>query len=150
MCRKLLALTAILATGASCGQPSPVKITVTLVQNDASADVSAHSDGARAEVAMARCCFLQVADAGGNDAAATDSCSILARNGLGVTESCLSSNEGGTYGLWTCGANADASQLQCSDNGLSCGIGDPCMLVDIGCAGVVQACGLPPYTPPPG
>jgi hypothetical protein len=144
----LLALAAILATGGACSQTSPVKVTVTLIESDASADVSILSDGAQAEVGMARCCILQGVGAG--DAAATDACSVLARNGLGVSEPCLGSNTGGTYGLWTCGADADASQLQCSDSGLSCNAGDPCTLVDVGCPGVVQACGSSPGTPPPG
>jgi hypothetical protein len=148
--RTLLALAAILSTGEACSQPSAVKITVTLIESDASADVPEISDGRPAEMAMARCCVSQIADAGGGDAAATDSCSILGRNGLGVSEPCLSSNGGGTYGLWTCGADAGASQLQCGDNGLSCSVGDPCTLVDVGCPGIVQPCAFTPYTPPPG
>jgi hypothetical protein len=132
MRRTLLALAAILAA----------------VLGDAAADVS---DGAQAEVGMARCCVLAT-DAGVN---LSDQCSLAAHGvtqpdaaALGLSEPCLGGNSGGTYGLWTCGAEADASQIQCSDNGLSCSVGDPCTLVDVGCSGVVQACVFTPYTPP--
>jgi hypothetical protein len=150
MRRTLLALAAILAAGEACSQSAPLKITVTLVLGDAAADVS---DGAQAEVGMARCCVLAT-DAGVN---LSDQCSLAAHGvtgpdaaALGLSEPCLSGNSGGTYGLWTCGAEADASQIQCRDNGLSCSLGDPCTLVDVGCSGVVQACVFTPYTPPPG
>jgi hypothetical protein len=62
----------------------------------------------------------------------------------------LTSNAGGTYGRWTCGPGADAAQNQCDDNGLSCSVGEPCTLVDVGCPGVVEACAFTPYTPPSG
>jgi hypothetical protein len=143
MRRALLAFVALMALADGCGQGgSAVKVSLTLTESDAGLDAS---DGATAEVAMARCCALQVADAA---ASATDNCSVLARNGVGVVESCLSNNSGGTYGLWTCGTGSP--QIQCGDNGFTCNLGDPCTLVDVGCPGVVQACSFTPYTPPPG
>jgi hypothetical protein len=141
MRKALLTFVAMLALTDKCGQGgSAVKVSVTLIVSDAGSDAS---DGATAEMAMARCCALQVADAG-----AAGSCLVLASNGLGVAEPCLGGNSGGTYGLWTCGT--ESPQMQCGDNGLSCNVGDPCTLVDVGCPGVVQACTFTPYTPPPG
>jgi hypothetical protein len=149
--RTILALVAVLAL-ASCGQSSPAKISVMLIQSEAGIDASDGSSAeAEAEAVMRRCCALRVADAAAGDAAtsgATDSCSVLARNGIGVVEPCLNSNSGGTYGLWTCGTASP--QKQCGDNGLTCSIGDSCTLVDVGCPGVVQDCAFTPYTPPPG
>jgi hypothetical protein len=146
MQRTIVALAAVLALADGCGQSSPAKIAVTL--SEAGVDAS---DGASVPNSMGRCCALPPVDAGSGDAAATlgaaDNCSVIARNGLGVVEACLSSNSAGTYGLWTCGTGSP--QLQCGDNGLSCTVGDPCTLVDIGCPGVVQACTFNPYTPPP-
>ena len=147
MQRTIVALAAVLALASGCGQSSPAKISVSL--SDAGIDAS---DGSSVPSSMGRCCVLPPVDAGTGDAAAAlgaaDNCSVIARNGFGVVEPCLSSNSGGTYGLWTCGTASP--QLQCGDNGLSCSVGDPCTLVDIGCPGVVQACTFNPYTPPPG
>jgi hypothetical protein len=146
--RTILALVAALALADGCSQSSSAKISVTLIESEAGVDAS---DGSSVEVVMGRCCALQVADAAAGDAATTgaaDSCSVLARHGIGVVEPCLSSNSGGTYGLWTCGAASP--QMQCGDNGLTCSLGDPCTLVDVGCPGVVQDCTVTPYTPPPG
>jgi len=147
MQRTVLALVAVLSLVASCG--SSGKMSTTLLEGGAGADAS---DGPSDRAVMARCCALPLMDAGSGDAAATlgaaDNCSVLAGNGFGVVEPCLSVNSGGTYGLWTCGTASP--QMQCADNGLSCSVGDPCTLVDIGCAGVVQACTFTPYTPPSG
>lgn len=148
MQRTILALVAVLALADGCGQSSPAKISVMLIESEAGVDAS---DGSSAEAVMGRCCALQVADAAAGDAAtsgAADSCSVLARNGIGVVEPCLNGNSGGTYGLWTCGTSSP--QMQCRDSGLTCSIGDPCTLVDIGCPGVVQDCAFTPSTPAPG
>ena len=146
MQRTVLALVAVLALVGGCG--SSGKMSMTLLEGGA----GAVSDGPSDKAVMARCCALPLMDAGSGDAAATlgaaDNCSVLARNGLGVVEPCLSSNSGGTYGLWTCGLASP--QMQCGDNGLSCSVGGPCTLIDIGCPGVVQACTFNSYTPPPG
>jgi hypothetical protein len=90
----------------------------------------------------ARCCRLLDADAD-----AGDNCAVLSRSGTGVTEPCLDDNLVSSYGVWTCGADAG---LQCTNNGLSCAVGDPCTLLDEGCQGVVQDCFFPWYTPHPG
>jgi hypothetical protein len=147
MQRTVLALVAVLELAGGCG--SSGKMSTTLLEGGAGADAS---DGPSDRAVMARCCALPLADAGFGDAAATlgaaDSCSLLAGNGFGVVEPCLNGNSGGTYGLWTCGTASP--QMRCGDNGLSCSVGDPCTLVDIGCPGVVQACTFTPYAPPPG
>jgi hypothetical protein len=149
MQRTVLALVAVLALAGGCGQSAPAKIAVTSIDGEAGVDAS---DGSSARSGMALCCALPPVDAGSGDAAVTsgaaDNCSVIARNGFGVVEPCLSSNSAGTFGLWTCGAGSP--QMQCGNNGLSCTAGDPCTLVDIGCTGVVQACTFTPYTPPPG
>jgi hypothetical protein len=149
--RTIRALFAVLALADGCGQSSSAKISVTFIQTEAGVDAS---DGSSAPNTMARCCALMVADAGGlgdaGDAATskpTDNCSVLTSNGFGVIEPCLTGNSGGTYGSWTCGR--ESPETQCGDNGLSCNLGDPCTLRDVGCAGVVQACTFTPYTPPP-
>ena len=132
---------------------SPAKLSVMLVQREAGVDAS---DGPSAPNVMARCCALAVAsvDAGqagdAGDAAIsepTDNCSVLARRTLGVVEPCLSGDSGAGFGSWTCGTGSP--QTLCGDNGLSCNLGNPCTLLDVGCAGIVQACTFTPYTPPP-
>jgi hypothetical protein len=148
-----LALVAVLALAGGCGQSSPTKIAVTVIESEAGVDAA--SDAPSASNSMARCCALVVADAGGvgdaGDAAIsepTDNCSVLARHTLGVIEPCLSGDSGAGFGAWTCGTGSP--QTLCGDNGLSCSLGDPCTLLDVGCPGVVQACTFTPYTPPPG
>jgi len=141
------AVAVALVLGAGCG-PGGAKPSV---QTDGAvdrADVSSerHTDAAGdgpADVVAGRCCVLQPSDAssplgGGLDNDAT----------LGVSEPCLKQNSHGTYGRWTCGAGAEPQV--CSNNGLSCGVGDPCTLVDVGCPGVVQTCESEPSLPPPG
>jgi hypothetical protein len=154
MRRTILALAAGLALAGGCGQGSSVKISVTLIESEAGVDAS---DGSSAPNSMARCCALAVAglDAGrsgdAGDAAIsepTDNCSVLARHTLGVSEPCLSGDSGAGFGSWTCGTASP--QTLCGDNGLSCNLGDPCTLLDVGCPGIVQACTFTPYTPPPG
>jgi hypothetical protein len=151
--RTALGLVAMLTLASGCGQSSPAKISVTLVQSEAGVDAS---DGSSAPNSMARCCALAVAnvDAGrtgdAGDAAIsepTDNCSVLARGTLGVIEPCLGGDSGAGFGSWTCGTASP--QTQCGDNGLSCNLGDSCTLLDVGCPGVVQACTFTPYTPPP-
>ena len=145
-----------LALASGCGQGPSAKISVTLIETEAGAGVDA-SDGSSAPNSMARCCALAVAvpDAGGlrdaGDAAiseSTDNCSVLARHTLGVVEPCLSGDSGAGFGAWTCGTASP--QTLCGDNGLSCNLGEPCTLLDVGCPGVVQPCTFIPYTPPPG
>jgi hypothetical protein len=152
MQRTILALVGVLALAGGCGQSSPAKISVRLIENEGGVDAS---DGASALNSMARCCGFAMADAGAmrdaGDAAIslpTDNCSVLARRSLGVVEPCLSGDAGAGFGAWTCGT--DSPQTICTDNGLSCDLGDPCTLLDVGCPGVVQACTFTPYTPPPG
>jgi hypothetical protein len=146
--RIILALVAGLSLASGCGQSSPAKISVTLIESEAGVDAL---DGATAPDNMARCCAMAVAGADAGDASgpgASDNCSVLARHTLGVVEPCLNRDSGAGFGAWTCGA--DWPQAQCADNGLSCNLGDPCTLVDVGCPGVVQACTFTAYTPPPG
>jgi hypothetical protein len=154
MQRTILALVAALALAGGCGQSSPAKISVKLNEIDGGVDATAASDGSTAPDNMARCCVFAMADAGAmrdvGDAAIslpTDNCSVLARGSLGVVEPCLSGDSGAGFGAWTCGGG---SQMLCANNGLSCNLGDPCTLLDVGCPGVVQACTFPRYTPPPG
>ena len=154
MQRTILALVAGLALAGGCGQTSSVKISVTLIETETGVDAS---DGSSAPNSMARCCALTVAsaDAGrtgdAGDAAIsqpTDNCSVLARHTLGVVEPCASGDSGAGFGAWTCGT--ESPQRQCGDNGLSCDLGDPCTLLDVGCPGVVQPCTFTPYAPPRG
>jgi hypothetical protein len=122
------ALGAVLGCGGRSGPTTSVIL-------DGAVDVP---DVAAAPTHAGRCCALQVPD--GSSAV---NCTTLAAGTLGVSEPCLENHDGGgQYGLWTCGA--DASQTQCSDDGLSCDLGAPCTLVDVGCAGVVQDCGPQP------
>ena len=119
-----------------------------LIESEAGVDAS---DGATVPSSTARCCAMAVAAADAGDAAASgasDNCSVLARHTLGVVEPCLSRDAGAGFGAWTCGT--ESPQVQCADNGLSCNVGDPCTLLDVGCPGVVQACTFTPDTPPPG
>lgn len=130
-----------------CGQSSPAKISVTLIESEAGVDAS---EDATALSSVAHCCAMVVAGADAGDASASgasDNCSVLARHTLGVVEPCLSRDSGAGFGSWTCGTDLPA---QCADNGLSCTLGDPCTLLDVGCPGVVQACTFTPDTPPPG
>jgi hypothetical protein len=123
-----------------CGSGNGVKISVKIIYGDSGSDgAPGPSDGAAAEVRVGRCCVLAVPDA-----SASDSCSTLVRRGFGVSEPCLPARDGGggMYGQWTCGAAT--SPTQCTDDGLSCALGDPCTLSDIGCPGVVGVCGVPP------
>ncbi len=142
-------LAAMLAAAGGCGQTSPAKISVTLIEGEAGVDAS---DGPSAPNSMGRCCALAIAGPDAGDASASgasDNCSVLARHTLGVVEPCLSGGGGGAgFGYWTCGT--ESPQVQCADNGLSCNLGDPCTLLDVGCPGVVQACPFTPDTPPPG
>ena len=151
MRKRILALVAVLALAGGCGQSSPAKISVTLIETETEAGVDA-SDGSSVPNSMARCCALAVAraDAGGmrdsGDAAIsepTDNCSVLARHTLGLVEPCLGGDSGAGFGSWNCGT--ESPQLRCADNGLSCDLGDPCTLLDVGCPGVVQACTFTPY-----
>lgn len=142
MQRTILTLAAVLALAGGCGQSSPAKISVMLIETEAGVDAS---DGSRPPNTMARCCAMAgtSADAGDASAAgASDNCSVLARHTLGVVEPCLSRDSGAGFGSWTCGT--ESPQLQCADNGLSCNLGDPCTLLDVGCPGVVQACTFTP------
>ena len=156
MQRTILALVAVLALADGCGSSSP-KIAVRLVEGEAGVDASEvsdasdASDASRAPNTMARCCALAVAvpDAGrmrdAGDAAIsepTDNCSVLARHTLGVVEPCWGGDSGAGFGEWTCGTASP--QTLCGDNGLSCNLGDPCTLLDVGCPGVVQACTFTP------
>ncbi len=153
MQRTILALVAVLALAGGCGSSSP-KISVRLIESEAGVDAASASDasdGASAPNSMGRCCALAVVfpDAGGmrdaGDAAIpqpTDNCSVLARHTLGVVEPCSGADSGAGFGSWTCGTTSP--QLQCADNGLSCHLGDPCTLLDVGCPGVVQACTVTP------
>jgi hypothetical protein len=112
-------------------------ISVRIIYGEAGTDgAQGLSDGATAEVPAGRCCVLAVPDA-----SATDNCSTLARHFLGVSEPCLPARDGGAgrYGQWTCGAATQ--EVQCTDEGLSCALGDPCTMPDIGCQGLVAACG---------
>lgn len=125
------ALLGALGATFGCGSHSGPAVSVMLVL-DGAADVS---DAAPPATTPARCCVLQVPDG-----SSAGNCTTLARNTLGVSEPCLQSHDGGgQYGLWTCGG-ADAAQTQCSDDGLSCQLGAPCTLQDVGCSGVVQVC----------
>ncbi len=153
--RTILALVAVLVLAGGCGQGSSANVSLTLIETEAGAGVDA-SDGSSAPNSMARCCALAVAlpDAGGmrdgGDAAIsepTDNCSVLARRTLGAVEPCLLGDGGAGFGAWTCGTASP--QSWCANNGLSCNLGDPCTLLDVGCPGVVQACTFTPYTPPP-
>ena len=153
MRRTILALVAAMALADGCGSSSP-KISVRLIEGEAGVDAASGSDasdGASAPNSMGRCCALAVAvpDAGemrdAGDAAMsqpTDNCSVLARHTLGVVEPCLGGDSGAGFGSWTCGT--DSPQLRCADNGLSCNVGAPCTLLDVGCPGVVQACTFTP------
>jgi hypothetical protein len=154
MQRTILALLGALALAGGCGQGSSAEVSVRLILTEAGAGSDA-SDGSSAPNSMGRCCSLAVpiVDAGrtgdAGDAAIskpTDNCSVLARNTLGVVEPCLSGDSGAGFGAWTCGT--ESPQMLCGDNGLSCNLGDPCTLLDVGCPGVVQACTFTPYTPP--
>jgi hypothetical protein len=154
MQRTLLALVAALAFGGGCGQSSAPKIAVKVIEGDGAIDASDASDGPAVPNSMGRCCALAVAtvhaSADAGDASVplpTDNCSVLARNTLGVVEPCLSGDSGEGFGSWTCGT--ESPQLLCGNNGLSCNLGDPCTLLDVGCPGVVQACTFTPYTRPP-
>ena len=151
--RTIRLLAAMLALASGCGQTSPVKVSVTLIETEAGVDAPSE-DGAAVPNAMGRCCAMAVpiVDAGRTGDAAmslpTDNCSVLARHSLGVVEPCSSADGGAGFGAWTCGTGSPAAR--CADNGLSCNLGDPCTLLDVGCPGVVQACTFAPYTPPPG
>ena len=146
MQRTILALIAVLALAGGCGQGSSAQISVRLIESEAGVDASdGASDGASAPNSMARCCALSVASADAGDASASgvpDNCLVLARHTLGVVEPCLGADSGAGFGSWTCGT--DSPQLQCADNGLSCNLGDPCTLLDVGCPGIVQACTFTP------
>jgi hypothetical protein len=151
MRRALLVVPAFILSAAGCGgqSSSSFKVMVTVSEGDTKVDVV---DSAAPEVVitpppMARCCVMPAPAAhdGGDAATSNDTCSILARNGFGVSEPCVTGNEAGLYGVWTCGA--DASVTACGDRGLACSVGDPCTLLDVGCPGVVQVCATPP---PPG
>jgi hypothetical protein len=150
MRRALSLLPAIVLGGAGCGgqTSTPFQSMVTVTVGDARVDVvdSAPPEAAIATGPMARCCVVAapVARDGGDAATSSDTCSILARNGFGLSEPCLA-GEGGTYGHWTCGT--DASPTACGDQGLACDVGASCTLEDVGCSGVVQLCATPP---PPG
>ena len=142
MQRTILALAAVLAFADGCGQSSSARISVTLIESEAGVDAS---DGSRAPNSMARCCAMAGTSADAGDASAagtTDNCSVLARHTLGVIEPCWSRDSGAGFGAWTCGT--DSPQPQCANNGLSCNVGDPCTLLDVGCPGVVQACTFTP------
>jgi hypothetical protein len=68
-----------------------------------------------------------------------------------ATEPCWDSNPAGLYARWTCGSNATSSDPGapwCSNDGLSCAVGDPCFLQDIGCPGTVIDCEYPWYPTP--
>jgi hypothetical protein len=94
-------------------------------------------DGAADAFVLGRCCVMQPGDG------SMPLCSGLDNDAsLGVSEPCFKANSGGTYGRWACGPGAEAPT--CDDNGFSCALGTPCRLVDVGCSGVVQACGAPP------
>ncbi len=136
------AVALLLALVAGCGQGSGFQVSVTLIQEDGASDFAGLPDGPSDAAVVGHCCALQVTDA------STASCGALADATLGVIEPCLSENTKGTYGRWTCGAGAEAPV--CGQNGLSCGVGDPCTLVDVGCPGIVQTCDFKPYTPPAG
>jgi len=148
MQRTTVALAAALALAVGCGQSSPAKISVTLLESEAGVDAS---DDATPLSSVARCCTMVVGGVDAGDASASgvsDNCSVLARHTLGVVEPCLSRDSAAGYGSWTCGA--ESPQVRCADNGLSCNVGDPCTLLDVGCTGVVQACTFTPDMPPPG
>jgi hypothetical protein len=134
-----IVLAGALLAGAGCGG-NGVNISVRIIYGEAGTDgPQGPADGGAAEVRVGRCCVLAVPDA-----SASDNCSTLARRGFGVSEPCLPARDGGggTYGQWTCGAGT--SPAQCTDDGLSCTLGDPCAMPDLGCQGVVAACGAIP------
>jgi hypothetical protein len=142
------ALLVALAVGCgSSGQPiQPIDGAVDRASDghtDAAHTDAAHTD-AVADVSIAgHCCSLQLGDG------SSPLCGALNMDAApGLVEACLSANSHGTYGRWTCGTGAEPPV--CSDNGLSCGLGEPCTLVDVGCPGIVQTCNFKPYTPPPG
>jgi hypothetical protein len=139
-----VALALLLALGAGCGSggsKGPVQPVDGAVDGR---DSSSDGPSDAAAVVVGHCCVLQTTDA----ATASASCGELQDATLGITEPCLTENSKGTYGRWTCGAGAEAPV--CGQNGLSCGVGDPCTLVDVGCPGIVQTCDFKPYVPPPG
>src|SRR6185437_13842924 len=140
MRRTILALAAMLALPGGCGQSAPPTIVVKVIEHEAGTD---DADGP-ASNSMGRCCAMALPIVDGQrtgDAAdavislPTDNCSVLARHTLGVVEPCLTADGGAGFGAWTCGTTSP--QMQCADNGLSCDLGDPCTLLDVGCPGVV-------------
>lgn len=139
----IVALALLLALAAGCGSGAGSKGPVQSIDGaidraDSSSDGPLDAGG----VVVGHCCVLQMTDASGA------SCNEVQDATLGISEPCLIENSSGTYGRWTCGAGAEAPV--CGQNGLSCGVGDPCKLVDVGCPGIVQTCDFRPYTPPPG
>jgi predicted small lipoprotein YifL len=139
-----VALALLLALAAGCGAAGPKSVLPPIDGAADGRDSSSDGPSDAAAVVVGHCCVLQVTGAGPAGA----SCGELQDATLGITEPCLTANSAGTYGRWTCGAGAEAPV--CGNNGLSCGVGDPCTLVDVGCPGVVQTCNFKPYTPPPG
>jgi len=143
-------LALLLALAAGCGgggNGTSVKIVFGDGATDhATADSAGgdgHIDAAPDVSTVGHCCALQIGD--GSSAL----CGTLIMDAApGLIEACLPQNSHGSYGRWTCGPGGEPPT--CSNNGLSCGLGDPCTLVDVGCPGIVQTCELSPYTPPPG
>jgi hypothetical protein len=140
-----VALVLSLALAAGCGSGGGSKIAVQPSDGQVAVDgPDSSSDGPSdaVVVVVGHCCTLQATDA------SAAGCGGSGDASLGFIEPCLTVNSGGTYGRWTCGAGGEPPV--CGNNGLSCAVGDPCTLVDIGCPGVVQLCDFKPYTPPPG
>lgn len=138
----------VLALAAGCGSGG-VQASVKLVldgDSDSASDGptdAAHIDAAPDVSIAGHCCALELGDG------SSPLCGALDMDAApGLIEACLTQNSHGTYGRWTCAAGAEPQV--CSDNGLSCGLGEACTLVDVGCRGVVEKCDFRPYTPPLG
>jgi hypothetical protein len=144
------ALVLLLALVAGCGGGGGSGTSVRIIFGDGAADhgaadsaIDGHAEAGPDVSTAGHCCALELGDG------STVLCAALDMDAApGLVEACLPQNSHGAYGRWTCGTGAEPPV--CGNNGLSCGLGDPCTLVDVGCPGVVQSCDFKPYTPPPG
>jgi hypothetical protein len=132
--------------GSSGGPKPPVQPVDGALDHVTAVDaaVDGHHDALAADaVIVGHCCVMQLGDA------SIPLCQALSMDAApGLAEACLPQNTHGFYGRWTCGVGGDPPV--CSNNGLSCAVGDPCTLLDVACPGVVQLCDFKPYTPPSG